>query len=347
MLQLIADDIARFREMVDRARRVVTVCHVAPDGDALGSSLGFCHLMEAMGKSAWAITPDTPSRSLMFMPGARSIIAASRYPDRAALRLTDADLVVCLDFNALMRLDKLAGQLEASRAPRILIDHHLSPETFADLTISRPAASSTCYLLYEVIKAAGLERYMTAEAASCIYTGMMTDTGNFSFNSNDPGLYVDIAELLGYGIDKDRIYKLACDTRSLDQLRLNSYALYERMKVYPDCRCAVIALSLDELRRFNYSKGDTEGLVNQPLSVPEIVWSVFLRQDDPAYVKVSMRSKGDFPVNRVCEDHFGGGGHRNAAGGELHCSLDEAVSLIERVMTDYSVESPGFRGSKI
>ena len=163
------------------------------------------------------------------------------------------------------------------------------------------------------------------KAATCIYTGMMTDTGNFSYNSNDPDLYVIIAELIKKGINKDEIYKKVMDTKNLNVLKLHSYAI-ANMKVFEDQKAALITLSADELKRFNYRKGDTEGLVNVPLSIPGIIYSVFLR-DDEKEIKVSSRSKGDFRVNDICERYFNGGGHVNASGGELQCTLDEAVEI--------------------
>ncbi len=327
--------IASLKELVDAASRVVITCHLSPDGDAIGSTLALSHTLEAMGKRPAVITPDVPTETLMFLPGARQIIPASRFTERAMVHIQAADLIVCLDFNALHRIDRLAPLITAATAPKVLIDHHLGPEKFADVIISHPEASSTCYLLYEIIKRAGGQRYMGRKAAECIYTGMMTDTGNFSYNSNDPQLYRCIAELLGYGIDKDRLYKLAFDTTTADRLRLNGFAVAERMTLYPEHRCAVIALSRSDLQRFNYQKGDTEGLVNQPLGIPEVTWVCFLRQDDEKFVKLSFRSKGRFPVNKICQEQFGGGGHLNAAGGELDCTLDEAVSRLEAVMPLY------------
>lgn len=333
-------DIAALQRLVGDADRIVLVCHVAPDGDAMGSTLGMWHILKAMGKRPAVITPDVPTHTLSFLPGAREVMPVTRYTDRAMVHIQAADLIICLDFNALMRIDKMQPMIEASQAPKVLIDHHLGPEEFADVIISRPQSSSTCYLLYEVIREAGWECFMSREAAECLYCGMMTDTGNFSFNSNDPELYIDIARLLGHGINKDYIYKMACDTRTVDQLRLNAYALDRNLTVYPAHRAAVITLDQDELKMFNYKKGDTEGLVNQPLSVPDIVYSIFLRQDNPEFVKVSMRSKGDFPVNLMCEKYFGGGGHKNAAGGEQHCSLAEVLVKLEKVMADFDQYLP-------
>ena len=177
-------------------------------------------------------------------------------------------------------------------------------------------------------------RALNRNAAACIYTGMMTDTGNFSYNSNDPDLYLIIHDLMRKGIDKDNLYKLVMNTSSETRIRIMGYAQY-RMQLLPDHRAAVITLSADELKEFGYNKGDTEGLVNVPLAIPEITYSVFLREDAPDCVKVSMRSKGDFSVSRICEENFNGGGHANAAGGEFHGTLDEAVEKLFEIIPNY------------
>lgn len=169
------------------------------------------------------------------------------------------------------------------------------------------------------------------KAAACIYTGMMTDTGNFSYNSNDPDLYTIIAELVRKGINKDDIYKRVMNTKKANVLKLNGYAV-SRMEIFEEHKAALLVLSADDLKNFNYERGDTEGLVNEPLAIEDVIYSVFLREDD-RHIKVSTRSKGDFPVNRICERYFNGGGHVNAAGGELPCSLDEAIDIFKSTLT--------------
>lgn len=331
---------AGIRRMIDSVHEVVLTCHVSPDGDAIGSTLALQGILSRMGKRAWIVTPDMPPRSLGFLPRVRDIIAASQKPDRARELIARAGLVICLDFNALMRLDKLQDAVRDTAAPKVLIDHHLDPEDFADITVSRPEASSTCYLLYNVICAMGLGHMIDRNIAECIYTGMMTDTGGFTYNSNDPGLYTVTASLLRCGIDKDRLYKLVFDTAGESRLRICGYALYRKMMVFPSHRAALITLTRAELDEFGYSKGDTESLVNKPLAMPDVVYSVFLRQDEDRFVKVSARSKGHFPVNRLCERFFGGGGHENAAGGEVYGTLDEAVALLMEAMPQFDQYLP-------
>lgn len=325
----------KLRRMLDSVRRVSIVCHMSPDGDALGSSLALAHVLTAMGKSVRVVTPDMPPRNLMFLPGASSIIITSQIPDVAERTLAQAELVFCLDFNDLRRIDRLGRYVEASSARRITIDHHLDFNMPGDLAISDPSSSSTCALLYHVLAAAGLEELIDTDAATCLYTGMMTDTGNFSYNSNSPDLYLIIARLLTRGIDKDEIYRRAWNESTESRIRLCGYALSEKMALHRNHRAAVITLSLDELKERGYSRGDTESLVNQPLAIPGIEYSIFLREDRTDFVKVSMRSVGSFPVNRLCAEHFGGGGHLNASGGEFHGSLTDCVAVVESIMPQY------------
>lgn len=308
---------------------------MSPDGDALGSSLGLMHVLEALGKSVRVITPDMPPRNLMFLPGAADIIVMSQIPEVAERTLASAELIFCLDFNDLHRIDRLAPMVEASSARRVVVDHHLDFSLQAELAVSDPASSSTCALLFHLLVQCGLEPYIGPDAATCIYTGMMTDTGNFSYNSNHPDLYLIIAALLARGIDKDDIYRRAWNITSESSLRICGHALADRMELLPEHRAAIITLSLEELKSFGYNRGDTESLVNQPLRIPGIEYSIFLREDRENFVKVSMRSIGDFPVNRLCSEHFGGGGHLNAAGGEWHGSLDECVARIKEFIPSY------------
>ena len=320
--------------MLEHSEKIVITCHLSPDGDAIGSSLGLYHVLTRIGKSVQVVTPDMLPRNLTFLPGAKDVVPFTRYGEFATRLFNEADLVFCLDFNDPKRVDKMAPVLEASPARKVMIDHHLFPGDFVDLTISHPEVSSTSMLVFRVLCRLELFDEIDRQAAECIYTGMMTDTGNFSYNSNDPDLYVVIAELLRKGIDKDRIYQQACNTNSLSRLRLNSYAVYNKMQVFAQHRAALITLTGAELKEFNYEKGDTESLVNVPLGMPEVTYSMFLR-DDGSYIKVSMRSKGDFAVNRICEDHFNGGGHRNAAGGEFYGTLQEAVDKFMEIMPEY------------
>ena len=332
-------DIDKVRNLLVGSDKIVITCHLTPDGDAIGSSLGLMHTLNAIGKNAVVVTPDLVPKSLQFLPGVKDTLAFTRHEEYVTRLLAEADLVFCLDFNESRRVDRMEPALLASKAPKVMIDHHLYPGDFADVIISHPEASSTSMLVFRVLCRLELFDRIDRRAAECIFTGMMTDTGNFSYNSNEPDLYTVIAELLRKGIDKDALYQRACNTFSESSLRLNGYALSEKMQIFPDHRCSLITLDENELARFNYEKGDTEGLVNRPLAMPEVVWSVYLRRD-PNQIKISMRSKGQFPVNKVCSELFGGGGHLNAAGAEFKGSLQECVDILIQAMPAYDKYLP-------
>ena len=328
------DLIETVRQLVLTSKDIVITCHVSPDGDALGSSCALWFVLKALGKTVNIVTADCAPRTLQFLPGVRDIVAATRQGDRAHELLSKADLIFCMDFNDPERVDRLTDALTNSKARKVVIDHHLDPRIEADVIISHPEVSSTSALLYIFFWQAGWTRYLNRSSAACIYTGMMTDTGNFSYNSNDPDLYLIIYDLMRKGIDKDNLYKLVMNTSSESRVRIMGYGQY-RMQILPDHRASIIMLSSAELREFDYNKGDTEGLVNIPLSIPDVTYSVFLREDDKNCVKVSMRSKGEFSVSRICEENFGGGGHTNAAGGEFHGPLEQALDKLLEIIPNY------------
>lgn len=336
MLNRLLDEnkIKELRKLLETCDNIVITSHIAPDGDAIGSSLGLAGVLNAIGKTVKVITPDMPPRNLMFLHGAKEIVVYSKYSEFAEKLIHDADLIFALDYNDLKRIDKVGDAVASATAPKVMIDHHLMPSDFVDVKISHPEVSSTSMLVFRVLCRLELFPYIDKNIAACIFTGMMTDTGNFSYNSNDPDLYVVISELLKKGINKDAIYSKVYNSNTADRLRLNGYAIAQKMKVYENYRGALITLTRDELNSFHYQKGDTESLVNMPLSVPELVFSFFLREEND-YIKVSSRSKGNFPVNKICEDHFNGGGHKNAAGGEFFGSMDDAIARFEQVIPGY------------
>ena len=336
MINKLIDDesVLLCKKMIEQHDNIVIICHMSPDGDAIGSSLGLYHFLDRLGKNATVVVPDLFPQNLQFLKGSREIVVYTRYPEFAESLIEKADLIFCLDFNALHRIDRLQKALSISQAKKILIDHHLSPEAFCDLTISYPKIASTCELLFRLICSMGMLNVLNTSAAECIYTGMMTDTGNFTYNSNSPEMYIIVSELLKKGVDKDRIYSLVCNTNSADKVRLNGFAVSQRMELLPEDRAAIICLSQEDLKLYDYHKGDSEGLVNVPLGIQGYVVSVFFREDKE-HIKVSLRSKGNYPVNRIASECFGGGGHLNAAGGEFHGTMEEAQRIFKEAL-------PGF-----
>lgn len=328
-------NIDHFTRWFDRSEKIVIVSHVAPDGDAVGSSLGLWHFMQSQGKSATVIVPNAFPDFLKWMPGSREILLYDRYKDFADRLLADADIICCLDFNALSRIDNMAKALSDSPARKIMVDHHLHPETFCKIIISHPEISSTSELVFRLICRMGYFDALTKEAAECIYTGMMTDTGGFTYNSNNQDIYFIISKLLSLGIDKDAIYRKVYNTYSECRLRLMGHVL-SRMKVYPDYNTAMISLTKAEQDQFSYIKGDSEGFVNIPLSIKNIRFSAFLREDtEKAMIKISLRSVGSFPCNKLAAEFFNGGGHLNASGGEFYGTMSEAVKVFETAIEKY------------
>jgi phosphoesterase RecJ-like protein len=324
-----SDKIHKLKTYIDKGDKFVIVSHEMPDGDAIGSSLGLYHyLMSYDKKSIKVIVPNHFPVFLKWLPGARDILVYGQYPDFATQLISEADVLFCLDFNAVKRVGKMASAVIASDARKVMIDHHLEPEDFCKIVISYPEMSSTSELVFRMICALGDIDTIEKDAAECIYTGMMTDTGAFSYNSNHAGIYIIISELIKKGIDKDEIYRKVNQVYSECRLRLMGYVLYKKMEVYPDKKTAVFTLTQEELNSFKYKSGDTEGFVNLPLSIDGICFSAFLREET-TLIKVSLRSAGDFPCNKFAAAYFNGGGHKNASGGEFYGTLEEAVKVFE------------------
>lgn len=320
----------------ERADKIVIVTHVSPDGDAIGSSLGLLHFLESQEKTVNVIVPNAFPDFLRWMPGAKDIIRYDRYAEFADKLINEADVICCLDFNALSRIDNMANAVAKSPGRKMLIDHHLDPEDFCRIVISHPGISSTSELVFRLICRLGYFEDITKEGAECIYTGMMTDTGGFTYNSNSPEIYYIISQLLSKGIDKDEIYRKVYNTYSEGRLRLMGYILYDKMQVFPQFNSALIWLTKEEQGRFQYVKGDTEGFVNIPLSIKNIIFSVFLREDtEKDMIKVSLRSVGTFPCNKVAAEFFNGGGHLNASGGEFYGTMEEAIELYKQALLSY------------
>lgn len=320
----------------EKADKIVIVSHVSPDGDAIGSSLGLYHFLMSQDKTVHVIVPNAFPDFLKWMPGAKDIIQYNRYKDFADKLIQEADVICCLDFNVLHRIDDMEEAVKASPGRKMLVDHHLYPGDFARIVISHPDIASTSELVFRLICQLGNFSDITKEGAECIYTGMMTDTGGFTYNSNNREIYVIIGELLSKGIDKDEIYRNVYNNNSEGRLRLQGYVLYEKMQLFPQFKSALISLSREEQKRFHYMKGDTEGLVNIPLSVKDICFSAFLREDtEKDMIKISLRSVGTFPCNQVASEFFNGGGHLNASGGEFYGTLDEAIDLFKQALVKY------------
>ncbi|MDR3218399.1 MAG: bifunctional oligoribonuclease/PAP phosphatase NrnA [Dysgonamonadaceae bacterium] len=333
--KIIAEEsIQKAKKMTDKYDKIVIVTHISPDGDAIGSSLALYHFLLESGKMANVIVPNEFPGFLQWMDGAADIIIEEKSPEITKETIEAAELIFCLDFNTLKRIGRLEDMVKNSSAKKILIDHHPYPEKFCDVTISHPEISSTSELIFRFICRMGRYEDVNKSCAECIYTGMMTDTGAFTYNSNNPAIYYIISELLTKGIDKDAIYSKVYNNYLKDRIRLEGFMLYRKMKLYEAYKTALMTLSLEEHLKFNPQKGDTEGFVNIPLSIDKIVFSAFLREEKDL-VRISLRSRGNFPSNQFAKEIFNGGGHLNASGGEFQGSLEEAVKLFEEALPRY------------
>ncbi len=327
--------IGKLEKLLDSVSTVVLTCHVRPDGDAIGSTLGWMHILEGMGKSVTVVIPDNAPRSLSFLPGFDRMAVFTRHEEYCESLFKNAGLVICCDFNQPSRLDRMQSLLEDCECPKVLVDHHVEPAPFADLTFSFPDMSSTCELSFRIIADLGLYTEMDKDAATCLLTGMITDTKNFTVNCKSPDIYEILQRLLEKGCDKNRIVRLALLEKSYGAMMLEAYALSQKIEIFPEFHASVICLDKEECERFHYEKGDTEGLVNRPTEIRGVTFSFFLREDSDC-VKVSARSIMDFPVNLMCKELFGGGGHVMAAGAEFHGSLEECRKILIDSFPKYS-----------
>ena len=269
-----------------------------------------------------------------WMPGYNSIVVYETQKDLGLELIDSANLIIMLDFNHRSRLSEMGDKIIPLNIPKILIDHHPYPEDIADMIYSRTSSSSTCEMVYEVIDAAFGNEVISKDMATCLFLGIMTDTGSFSYNSSQPYTYEVVGGLLSKGIDKNFIADKVFSNHSEDRLRLLGYALGAKMKVFPEFKAAYISLTEKELQDHNFKKGDTEGFVNYPLSIKGIVFTaLFVEKDN--FTKCSFRSKGSFPANLVAQEHFGGGGHLNAAGGENKASIIDTIAKYESVLSQY------------
>ena len=336
MLDNILNDQAceQLRTLVHDAETILCVCHRSADGDAIGAVLGWSECLRLMGKEPQMLVPDQYPDFLQWLPNTEKIIRYDKHKEGCDWTIQHADLIFCLDFNTISRTGDMTEALAKSPAKKVLIDHHLDPDVAADLVISRPHASSTCELVFRLCWQLGLFEQAGKHFAIPTYCGMMTDTGGFTFNSNDPDIFFIISQLLTKQINKDKIYRNVYHNYSENRIRLMGYVMYEKLVYDEACHAAYFTLSRDDLKRFHFIKGDAEGLVNIPQQIKGLKLSISLREDTEKenLVWVSLRSVDNFPCNEVAARFFNGGGHLNASGGRLECSLDEAVKITQQAI---------------
>lgn len=323
--------------IIQSSHRIVICAHRGPDGDAVGSSLGWAEYLTNIGKEVSIVMPNPFPDFLRWLPLSQTIRFYAKHETEASRIINQAELIFCLDFNGLERLQEMQAVVRQSRADKVIIDHHLNPDaSVAKMVISRPEACSTSELVFRLIHQLGGFEAMSKAGATCIYTGMMTDTGGFTYNSSRPEIYEIISLLLTKGIDKDKIYRNVFNVYSTDRIRLTGYILYEKLQFLADNHASLFTLTREEMKRFKFIRGDAEGLVNMPLQVKGMRLSISLREDtERDVVRISLRSVDDFPCNKMAEEFFNGGGHLNASGGELPFPLEEAVKTAQKAIEAY------------
>ncbi|PIF02027.1 MAG: DHH family phosphoesterase [Draconibacterium sp.] len=315
-------------------QQVTIIPHENPDGDAIGSALGLAEILINAGHRALVVSPTDYPDFLKWIPSQAEVLVYGTDKAGAAEYMNNSGVLICVDFNEPKRAgNQLKIKIEKFPNTKILIDHHPYPADFSHFTISEPSYSSTAELVYDLINAIGLQKFINLNAAEALYTGILTDTGSFSHNV-DANTFRVVAELIGYGVQTDAIQSAVYHNFSADRMRLLGYCLSEKMKVFPDFRAAFISLSKKELEEYNFKTGDTEGFVNYPLSINNIVFSALFIEKE-GWVKASFRSKGDFPVNHFSKNHFNGGGHKNAAGGETKLSLNDVQEFFTQLLPLY------------
>jgi len=327
-------DFSAISEKFSLPSRILVTTHSNPDGDAIGASLALASYLKKKSHEVRVMVPDPYPDFLAWMKGCGEILVFSSDPEACISAIEQAELIIAADYNQLSRLNDAGQLVRKSMATKILIDHHLNPTDEFNYKISISQTSSTSELVFDLIGAMGDLHLLDKEMAECIYAGIITDTGSLSYSCNYLKTYEILAELFKFGIDGERLHRLIYDTYSESRLRLLGHSISDRLTVLPEYHAAYIVLSRQDLERFNHQVGDTEGVVNYALSIRDInLAALFMERDD--IVKVSFRSKGNFAVNTIAAEHFGGGGHRNASGANCSTSLQETVSKFLEILPVY------------
>jgi len=326
--------LVQLNQLISNAENIIITCHKSPDGDAIGSSLGWAEYLRSRGKEPTVIVPDQYPDFLMWLPNTEKIIRYDKHKEKCDMLFKIADLIFCLDYNTASRVEDMQQSLLSSPASRVLIDHHLNPDVPTVLNVSLPEACSTCELIFRIVWQMGGFEQLDKHFAVPIYCGMMTDTGGFLWNSSRCEIYFIIGELLTKRIDKDRIYRNVYYNYSENRIRLMGYVMYEKLVYLRDYHAAYYTLTKEEQKRFQFVKGDAEGLVNIPQQIKGLKLSISLREDTdkPRLVWVSLRSVDDFPCNEMAEQFFNGGGHLNASGGRVYGTMEEAVETVKKAV---------------
>ncbi len=319
------------------SHQIVIIPHKNPDGDAIGSSLGLWHYLKEKKLNCSVIVNDSVPDFLYFLPEVDQITTFESDPERSKGLMARADMIFCMDYGQLHRCGDLQGHIESSNATKVVIDHHPKPETNFDFMYHQIAASSTSELVYMFLKELDPGYIFSKNAGMCLYTGILTDTGCFR-HAFRPETFMTAAELLKTGISYEFIVSNIFDTNTPEKMKLIGFALDQKMKILKEYRTAYISISFEESEKLGLKKGDTEGLVNYALSIQNMVVGAFFYEREKGKTKISLRSKGNFAVNEMSGKYFGGGGHKNAAGGEFAGTAEESVAKFLDIIPQYKDE---------
>ena len=322
------------RSLLSKPKNIVIVTHWSPDGDAMGSSLGLYNYLIQLKHNVTVITPNDYPSFLSWLPGDKKVLDFQKKEKAAKSAVGKAELIFCLDFNSLKRIDKLGLEVAKSTAIKFIIDHHQQPEDFARYMISDVKACSTCELIHRFIGLMGHKKMLNKDIANCLYTGIMTDTGSFRYPSTTGATHRIIADLIDAGAENAEIHNRIYDGNTEHKLKLLGFSLCEKLTVFQEYKTAFFSLTADELKRFHAKKGDTEGVVNYALSIEGIRFAAFFVERD-GLIKTSFRSKGSFDVNTFARKHFSGGGHNNAAGGMSEESMEKTLKKFSSLLPEY------------
>ncbi|WP_020537629.1 DHH family phosphoesterase [Lewinella cohaerens] len=326
------ENLEELKKLLNTPQDVVILTHRNPDGDAVGSSLGLSLFLQKNGHNVKIVAPSDYPDFLSWMPQANDIVIYDHDPEEVEHIVKRATLIFCLDFNSLDRIDKAGELVEDARCPKVMIDHHLFPEPFADFMLSETTASSTCELVYDFIHMLGQEDYLDQMIGECLFTGILTDTGSFKY-SNSPKLFRTVANLLEMGVDDLRLQDLIFNSMNEKQLRILGHCLYNRLEILPEYQTGIITLTKEDYSFFDINRGDTEGVVNFLLKLRNVKLAAFIHEQ-PKIVKLSLRSKGDIDVQEMAKRNFRGGGHKNAAGGASFHSLAVTVRRFKEILEE-------------
>lgn len=330
-----SNDTKKVQALLSSPKSIVIVPHKNPDGDAMGSTLALCKYLNIQGHKALVIAPNEYPHFLKWLPGNDDVLIFSAAQKEAKEKIENAQLIFTLDFNDFSRTGDMEEVLASSKADFIMIDHHQQPSDYAVVTYSDTSMSSTCEMVYHFLDALNATDQIDADMASCLYTGIMTDTGSFRFPSTTAITHKVVSNLIASGANNSEIHSNLYDTNSHSKLQLLGVAL-NNLKILPEYKTAYITLSQKELDDYNFQKGDTEGFVNYGLSLKGVIFAViFIENKADNIIKMSLRSKGEFSVNEFARAHYSGGGHTNAAGGKSDLSLEETIAQFISILSRY------------